>query len=197
MAGAATEKLKLLLEDDLSEFSSFERMSVDAMDLIRAAYKELHPGGAYAKGKGREFLAWSKEHFPKDMWMPMARAAGSRQDLAFDGAVPLFANRKILMEFLRSLLVPGSKNNLETFLYSVLRCNEMVALLRVLTLFDLVWSRPMRFLNGAASKLDDWGSDNSAEVLDLTEKLMVAVAADGHALLDPSLDPRAASTLTP
>jgi hypothetical protein len=74
MAGAATEKLKLLLEDDLSEFSSFERMSVDAMDLIRAAYKELHPGGAYAKGKGREFLAWSKEHFPKDMWMPMWRA---------------------------------------------------------------------------------------------------------------------------
>jgi hypothetical protein len=73
----------------------------------------------------------------------------------------------------------------------------MVALLRVLTLFDLVWSRPMRFLNGAASKLDDWGSDNSAEVLDLTEKLMVAVAADGHALLDPSLDPCAASTLTP
>ena len=70
MAGAVTEKLKLLLEDDLAEFSSFERMSVDAMDLIRAAYKELHPGGAYAKGKGREFLAWSKEHFPKEMWMP-------------------------------------------------------------------------------------------------------------------------------
>ena len=28
------------------------------MDLIRSAYKELHPGGAYAKGKGRENKAW-------------------------------------------------------------------------------------------------------------------------------------------
>ena len=197
MMNAATEKLKLLLEDDLSEFSSFERMSVNAMDLILAAYKEFHPGGAYAKGKGREFLAWVKAHFPKEMWIPILRAAGSRQDMSFDGAVPLFADRKILMEFLRSLLVPGSDNTLESFLYGVLRCNEMVALLRVLTLFDLVWSRPMRFLNGAASSLDDWGSDNSAEVLDLTEKMMVAIAADGHALLDPSLDPCAASTLTP
>jgi len=52
MMNAATEKLKLLLEDDLSEFSSFERMSVNAMDLILAAYKEFHPGGAYGYAKG-------------------------------------------------------------------------------------------------------------------------------------------------
>ena len=39
----------------------------------------------YAKGKqGREFLAWVKAHFPKEMWIPfpILRAAGSRQDMS-------------------------------------------------------------------------------------------------------------------
>lgn len=49
MANKATESLKELLQDSLAEFSSFDRMSVDVNDLIRAVYKELHGGGAYAK----------------------------------------------------------------------------------------------------------------------------------------------------
>ena len=51
----ATECLQLELEDDLAEFSSYERMSVDGMQLIIGTYKEFHPGGAYAKGKQREW----------------------------------------------------------------------------------------------------------------------------------------------
>ena len=31
------------MEDSLAEFSSFDRMSTDAMDLIRAIFNELHP----------------------------------------------------------------------------------------------------------------------------------------------------------
>ena len=58
MASAATAYLKDELRDSLSEFSSFDRMSVDGNDLIRAVFKELHEGGEYAKGKGREFWAW-------------------------------------------------------------------------------------------------------------------------------------------
>ena len=56
----ATEILQLKLEDDLADLSPFERTSVDGMDLIRAIFKELHGGGEYAKGKGREFEAWRK-----------------------------------------------------------------------------------------------------------------------------------------
>ena len=83
------------LEDDLAEFSSFDRMSVDCMDLIRAIYKELHPSGEYAKGKGREFEAWRKQNYPSTMWIPIEHAVGSRQEMAFDGAVPIFANRRL------------------------------------------------------------------------------------------------------
>jgi hypothetical protein len=169
-------------------------MSVDGMDLIRAVFKELHAGGEYAKGKGREFEAWRKQTYPSAMWMPIERAHGSRQDLAFDGAVPIFMNRKIILEFLHSLVsVPGSDNQLEKFLWRVLKSNEMVALLRVCTLFKYLLTEPMRWLAGSGSKkLKDWSVVSSSEVLDFAETALVAIAADGHSLLDPSLDPFAA-----
>ena len=37
-------------------------MTVDINDGIRAAYKELHPGGAYALGKGPEAKAYREKH---------------------------------------------------------------------------------------------------------------------------------------
>ena len=186
----ATEILQLKLEDDLAELSPFERTSVDVMDLIRAIFKELHSGGEYAKGKGREFLAWLKKHYPSAMWLPFERALGSRMDLGFDGCVPIFFNRTIILEFLNTLLVPGADNKLETYLWRALSCNEMVAHLRVCTLFKLIISEPMRWLAGKASKsLTDWSIVNSSEVLELAEAAFKTIAADGHSLLDPSLDP--------
>ena len=101
--------------------------------------------------------------------------AGSRQDIAFDGAVPIFINRMIVLEFLNELVaLPGSDNQLEKFLWRVLKCNEMTALLRVNTLFKFVISEPMRWLAGKASKkLDDWSVASSAEVLDLAYGAMM------------------------
>ena len=190
----ATEVLKLKLEDDLAELSPFERTSVDGMDLIRAIFKELHGGGEYAKGKGREFESWRKLNHPSVMWLPFERALGSRMDLGFDGCVPIFFNRTIILEFLNQLLVPGADNKLETFLWRALSCNEMVAhLVRVCTLFKIVISEPMRWLSGKASKsLTDWSMVSSSEVLELVEAAFKAIAADGHSLLDPGLDPFAA-----
>jgi hypothetical protein len=49
MSMAATNHLKEELADSLAEFSSFDRMSVDGNDLIRAVFKEFHEGGEYAK----------------------------------------------------------------------------------------------------------------------------------------------------
>eukprot|EP00966_Prymnesium_polylepis_P095427 2210409-Prymnesium_polylepis.1 len=69
------------------------------------------------------------------MAMPFERAAGGRQDLAFDGAVPIFVNREIILDFLRGLEVPGADNQLEKFLRRVLSCNEVTAALRVNTLW--------------------------------------------------------------
>ena len=66
--------------------------------------------------------------------MPLERAEGGRQDLVFDGAVPIFIMRPIVLEFPRGLMVPGADNQLEKFLLRVLSCNEMTAALRVNTL---------------------------------------------------------------
>lgn len=195
MSIAATEHLKDVLEDDLAEFSSFERMSVDGMDLIRATFKEMHPGGQYQKGKGRECKAWSEKEYPSDMWVPFENASGSRQDMSFDGALPIFANRVMMLDFLNGLVnVPKANNTLEKFLWRTLRSNEMVGLLRVCTLFKLVLTDAMRWLTGKAKKLDDWSIVSASRVLELAEEALVAIAADGRKLLDPTLDPFAEIT---
>jgi hypothetical protein len=86
------------------------------------------------------------------MWLPFKRAKGSRQDLAFDGAVPIFLNRLMVVEFLQELVtVPKADNRLEKFLWRVLKCNQVTALLRVNTLFKCIISEPMRWLAGKGS----------------------------------------------
>ena len=190
-----TEFLTSELRDDLAEFSSFDRVSVDGIDWIRAAYKEFHGGGEYAKGKGREFVAWLKKNHPDVFFMPFANAHGTRQDITLDGMVPIFANRTLMAEFLNQLVnAPGAgENKLEKFLWRLLRCNEMTALARVCTLFKYVISEPMRWLTGKASKsLTDWSLASSSEMLDHLDAALSSIATDGHALLDPHLDPFAA-----
>jgi hypothetical protein len=192
MAGEATTFLKDRLEDSLDEFSSFDRMSVDGMDLIRAACKELHPNGEYAKGKGREMMATRVRDHASKLWLPIFNASGTCMDAAFDGAVPLYMDRAIILELLHPLVNgPASKDNLlEKFLWRVLSCTEMVGLLRVCTLFQTLLTEPLRWLTGKGSKvLNDWSMNNSNELLDETYELMVAIAADGGKLLDPTLDP--------
>jgi hypothetical protein len=187
-----TEYLTTKLADDLALFSSFDRVSLEGIDWIRAAYKEFHGGGEYAKGKGREFVAWLKEHHPAEFFMPFENAHGTRQDISFDGLVPIFANRKLMAEFLNQLVnAPGTGDNrLEKSFWRVLKCNEMTALARVSTLFKYVISDPMRWLTGKASKeLQGWSLASSSEMWDQLEKALTSIAADGHALLDPHLDP--------
>lgn len=67
--------------------------------------------------------------------------------------------------------MPGADNKLETFIFRVLECNEMTALLRTCTLFKHIISEPMRWLAGKADSLNDWSIDNSSEVMDLTEEV--------------------------
>ena len=108
---------------------------------------------------------------------------------------PIFANRKLMAEFLNQLVnAPGTgENRLEKFLWRLLRCNEMTALARVSTLYKYVISEPMRWLTGKASKsLTNWSNASSSDMLDQLDAALTSIAADGHALLDPHLDPFAA-----
>lgn len=160
-------------------------------------YKEFHHQGEYAKGKGKDFEHWRKTTRNAAFFLPFERAGGGRQDLTFDGAVPLFANRVLATTFLRELVfTPGHSNILEDFLWSTLSCVEMVALTRVLTLWDLVLSMPWRWLCGCSSKLTDWSIYDHGPVLDAVEALLESVANDGSVLLDEGLDPFASIAAT-
>ena len=100
-----------------------------------------------------------------------------RQDLAFDGSVPIFVNRLLISEFLHTLVfVPGHSNILEDFLWHSLACVEMVALTRALTLFDLLLSMPLRWLCGKGSELSEWSVYKAGVLLDLTEGLLMKAA---------------------
>ena len=190
MTNAATGFLKDSLEDSLSEFSSYDRMSVDCNDLIYSCWKELHPGGAYEKGKGREGQAWRKQVHPKALYIPVYNAHGGRQDKAFDGSHSLFANWDINTEFLNGLVnVPRADNKLELFLWRLHHSNEMRAYARVNTLWKLNITDAMRWLSGKAEELQNWSLVSADRVLELAEAYFEEVAADGSKLLDPTLDP--------
>ena len=136
-------------------------MSVDGMDLIRAAYKELHLGGEYAEGKGRDSRERpvAEEGIPlrTALWVPVYNSKGARQDAAFDGLLSLFNNWNINLDFLRGLVGHGKQDNkLELFLWRCHRCNDLRALARVNTLWKLVITDAMSRLSGKASELDDW-----------------------------------------
>ena len=71
----------------------------------------------------------------------------------------------------------------------------MVALLRVNTLFQIIFSSPLRWLAGCSGELDDWSIVSLGESLDSVETALISIAEDGHSLLDPSLDPFAGIAL--
>jgi hypothetical protein len=111
VAGDACVKDIPEVEDSLGQFSSFERIDVDGSSVIRSAFKQFHHGGEYCKGRGREFEVWRKQNHKSSRFIPFERAMGSRQDLRFDGCIPLFWNRLTCLEFQRGYIdCPKSEN---------------------------------------------------------------------------------------
>ena len=189
MSQAGDTYMKELLSDSLELFSSIERIEPNASSVIRSAFKQFHHGGEYALGRGREFEAWRKKMFKTSLFIPFERAMGSRQDLKFDGCIPLFCNRLTCLEFLRGYIdCPKSQNILDKSLYTTLKCNEFVALLRVNVLWDLTFSEPFRWLAGKTGKLEKWSLYKMSEVLDGIESAMEKIKEDPSLLMDPNFD---------
>ena len=61
MSAAQAKYVAEELKPHLDLFSSWERMSTDYSQLLRASYKEFHHGNKYYHGKGREFWVWLKD----------------------------------------------------------------------------------------------------------------------------------------
>ena len=151
--------------------------------------QEFHHGGRYYKGKGKEFQEWLRDYYPSAFVMHLERAEGGRQDLAYDAAVPMYINRKYMVEFLHEKLdAAGHSNVLEDFLYVAHTKDEFIAMTRANAIIDLLVARPMRWLAGKSAELVDWSPFSMGPVLDTVEQLFERAAHDGSILLDPNLN---------
>jgi hypothetical protein len=192
MATAGDKHIKEKLEADgsLAEFSSFERIEVEGSSIIRSTYKYFNEYAEYHFGRQIEFKVWRVKHHKSALFIPFERALGNRQDLKFDGCVALFWNRLICLEFVRGFKdCPKSAGILDKSIYTRLRSNEFVALLRVNVLWKYLFSDPFRWLSGKTAKLENWSLFKMCEVLKLIEVMMNEIVANPARILDASLDP--------
>ena len=121
--------------------------------------------------------------------MRLERAEGGRQDLAFDAAVPIYINRKYMVEFLHEKLdAAGHSNVLEDFLFTAHTKDEFIAMTRANAVIDLLIARPMRWMAGKSAEMVDWSPYSMGPVLDTVEELFERAARDGSVLLDPNLN---------
>ena len=194
MSKAMAKQVATDLKQHLDAFTSWERMTTNFDQLLRACYKEFHHGNRYYKGKGREFWVWLKQNYPAVFVMHLERAEGGRQDLDYDAAVAMYIIRRYMVEFLHLHVFGADHSNiLEDFLYITLSAVEYIAMLRANAIIDLLISRPLRFLSGSAYKLNNFsplslGTVGKKGALDITEEVMVRASTDGSILLDRSLD---------
>ena len=189
MSRAQAAHAQAELQGHLDAFASWERMSTDFDQFLRAVYKEFHEGGRYYKGKGKEMLQWMRDTHPSACYLHVERAEGGRQDLDFDAAAPIYMNWLFLVEFLhRFVHLSDHANQLEDFLYSVLRSVEFCAMARANALVSLLISQPLRWLAGKASELHDWSPAKATWAYDLVEQTLECVALDGSVLINAQLD---------
>ena len=189
MSSAQAKHVAEELKPHLDKFSSWERITTDYSQLLRAAYKEFHQGNVYYKGKGREFWVWMEENHPTDFIVHFERAEGGRQDLDYDAAVPLYIMRPYMVEFLHTLVFGADHSNiLEDFLYYTFRSEQFIAMTRANAVIDLLVSKPLRWLAGSSYMLHKWSPVSMTRTLDRVEQLFEKASTDGSMLLDASLN---------
>ena len=184
---AQSAHVKEALKEELETFAAYERMTTDFDAVLRADYKELHHGGRYHKGKGKEFAEAMRDAHPKAFMMLFERAEGGRQDLDYDASVPMYVNVLFVIAWLHPRVFSKSHSNtLEDFIYVTHCAMEYVAMMRANAAIDLLIARPWRWLAGNGSKLVNWSPYSMGDqVLERVEELYTRAASDGSVLLNP------------
>ena len=183
--------MKEELAEELETFASWERMSTDYDQVLRATYKEFHHGCRYYKGKQKDYETWLRQTHPAAYVAPIERADGGRQDLDYDAAYPIYINRRYFIEYLHMFVFgKGHSNILEDFLYVIHRSLQYVAATRANGLMDLLVTRPMRWLTGSSAELMNWSPFSMGAVIDMVEELFLEGQHNGSIFLDPGLNDR-------
>ena len=180
--------LSELLKSDLEAIDHRYRVSTTMDSVLRAVDKEFSLPANYPKGHGDWFKFWLKLNHPGALLVPVTRASGSRQDLACEGAVAVYWNRRYYIEFLDESLEAHNDNILQENLFIILTCMEMIALFRVMAILHFSVCMPLRFLAGNTHNIGaqgyDWSPISMGKALDALFDAMRVVEKDGSKLLD-------------
>ena len=121
------------LEQSFKEFPSRNRVSTNIKDVIFSVHKEFSLVANYAKGHGQIFRDWFIKNHAGEFLFTTERSDGSRQDIVAIGAIGIYYNRNVYLEFLdermtlMKLIKPDKGTNiLQSCLFSELACLEHI-----------------------------------------------------------------------
>ena len=177
-----------LMTDELELIPRHLRVQCGLWNLASMIDKEINPRGQYAKGHGSDFWHFMTTYHEGVTWLPVVRVnGGARQDGSFEAALPLYLGRKFIVQFLHKTLCSNKKENiLQTALFIVLECVEMIAQVRVASIFFISVIVPWRWLAGKCHELghNDWGEKDMSIICDLVFDAFALIEEDGEKLLD-------------
>ena len=185
-----TTKLNLILRSSLDEIDPTLRVSASISAMIRAIDKEFSLSANYPKGHGQLFLEWMREKHPGALLLHVERSSGSRQDLCTEGSMAIFMNYPYYIEFLDQSLRKRKKSEkasiLQQNLFVALTSSEMIALVRLLSIFHVSVCMPIRWLAGKTQDLKEyeWGPMSMGRVLDTLEASMIYLSKHPDKILD-------------
>lgn len=176
MEKALTKTLNAILRSDLDLIDPKLRVTASISAIIRAIDKEFSLSANYPKGHGELFREWMRENYPGELLLHVERASGSRQDLCTEGSMAILMNYPFYVEFLDYHLRKRGKNKktsiLQENLFVALTSEEMIALVRLLSILHISVCMPVRWLAGKSHELKEhnWGPMSMGRVLDTLEK---------------------------
>ena len=174
--------LNKMLVEDLSDIDWRLRVTTMFDAILRAIDKEFSLPANYPKGHGDMFKYWLMKFHPGALLVPVQRTAGSRQDLAMEGAAAIYWNRMYYVEFLDECLRSGNDNILQENLFIVLTSLEMVALCRVMAILHFKICMPLRWLAGNTHFVDPWEKPSMLFMKQWTQSRQMEVCSQMNCL---------------
>ena len=179
-------KLTSMLKLDLCVIPAHLRVKCDILEIERCLDKAFNGTANYKKGVGDRFVDQLAKKHPGKFLMPVVRVlGGNRQDAQFEASMPAYMNRPDYMEFLHEDLCT-SENILLRKLFTILESVEMIAQLRLGSVFFLAIIVPTRWLAANTHKLShrNWGESSMGKVIDILYQTMLEIVQDGTKGMD-------------
>jgi hypothetical protein len=180
------KKLGAHLKHDLELIPPHLRVACRLSELVLQTDKEYNDCANYAKGSGDDYHGWRQRYRPGKRYLPVIRVAGgTRQDSAFEGALPVYDGLDDMLAFTHECLLAG-ENLLQRALFLALGSMEVIGHLRCASIIHCAIVIPLRWLTGNTHKLShrQWGERSMGRAVDLLYSACHEFRDNGELFLD-------------